>query len=406
MNVVFVGHVDHGKSTTIGRLCYDTGTLPPDKVAEIERISRELGRPTEFAFVMDHLEEERTGGLTIDTAQVFFKSANRHYVIIDAPGHREFLKNMITGASQAEAALLIIDAAEGMREQSRRHAFLLSMLNVRRVIVVLNKMDLVGYKESRFEAVKREMLSFLGALKLAPAEVVPISAARGDNVVMRSEHMPWYTGPTALEALDALPKRAAAVDRPMRLPVQNVFTIDGRQIAVGRVEAGLIRQGDTVALLPGVRSAEVLSVEEFGRLRTQAEAGESIGVVLAGGDGARRGNVISDRDALPLTGARFLCSLFWMNERALSKGDQLTLRLATQERSCRVSRILERINSSTLEVLEEDADVLHHSEVGKALIEVEQPVVLELFETMAELGRFVLEREHDVVAAGTVSEVQ
>jgi len=402
MNVVFVGHVDHGKSTTIGRLCYDTGTLAPEKVAEIERVSRELGRTTEFAFILDHLEEERTGGLTIDTAQVFFQSPSRHYVIIDAPGHKEFLKNMLTGASQAEAALLVIDAAEGLREQSRRHAFLLSMLNIHNCIVVVNKMDLVGHDRRRYEALCDEVALLFQSLGVTANEVVPISAAHGDNVVVRSVNMPWYTGPTLLEALDALQERTPSVDQPLRLPVQDVYAIDGKRIVAGRVEAGTVRQGDAVVVVPGGQQAQVNSVELFGCIRTRAEAGESIGVTLDGDASPSRGDVLCDPGRQPRLASRLQCSVFWMAAQPLSTTDPLTLRLATQESACRVSRIFERIDSSTLEVLGRDAASLCETEVGKVVIETDKPVAHELFLEMAELGRFVLERGHEVVAGGTV----
>lgn len=406
MNVVFVGHVDHGKSTTIGRLCYDTGTLSPDKMAEVERVSRELGRPTEFAFVMDHLEEERTGGLTIDTAQMFFRSASRHYVIIDAPGHKEFLKNMITGATQAEAALLVIDAAEGLREQSRRHAFLLSMFNVRSIVVVLNKMDLTGYSKARFEAVCGQMVEFLAALGLEPAFVVPISAAYGDNVVHRSNRMPWYDGPTVLEALDALEKRAAPIDRPLRFPIQDVYRIDERNIIVGRVEAGTVRQGDTACVLPTGQSVQVLSVEELGRTRFDAQAGESVGLTLEPSSGLRRGQVLCDPYDQPQCAARWGCSLFCMTDREVRRGEPLLVRLATQERPARVVQIMERIDASTLKVLEHDAALLAHAEVGKVILEADPPLIAEPFAATPEMGRFVLEMAEDVVGAGTVIGVE
>jgi len=406
MNVVFVGHVDHGKSTTIGRLCYDTGTLSPSKMAEVERISKELGRPVEFAFVMDNLEEERTGGLTIDTAQVFFNSPQRQYVIIDAPGHREFLKNMMTGASQAEAALLVIDAEEGVREQSRRHAFVLSMMNVKENVVLINKMDAVDWDEKRFESVKEEMLQFMKEIGIEPNEVIPISAMQGDNIVTMSSNMTWYNGPTVLDALDALEKPLPLASRALRLPVQGVYDVDEKQIVAGRVEAGVLKQGDNVRIMPSGRDATIKTVEEFGAEGSEATAGESIGLTLETDTPIQRGETISDPNSLPQTAQKLKCSIFWMSDRPLHKDDDLILRCTTQERKCHVDTIFERINSSTLELIEEDASTLNNMEVGELLLEVNSPVAVEPFTELPELGRFVLERNHDVVAGGTISSVE
>ena len=225
LKFVIVGHVDHGKSTLIGRLFFDTGSLPADKIAEIEKISKELGRDVEFAFMMDHLQEERDQGITIDTAQAFFHTDKRDYVIIDAPGHVEFTKNMITGASQAQAAILIVDAAEGVREQTRRHAYLLSMLGLTQVAVVINKMDLdsVRYSKQRFEQVVAELLEFCEPLGIKPMHIVPISAKQGENVAKKSTHMDWYIGPTVLELLDDFVVPSKPADKPMRFPIQDVY---------------------------------------------------------------------------------------------------------------------------------------------------------------------------------------
>ena len=207
MKIVIVGHVDHGKSTLIGRLFFDTGCLPEEKIEEVRKTCEALGRDMEFAFVMDHLEEERSQGVTIDTAQTFFNTDKRSYVIIDAPGHKEFIKNMITGASQAESAILIVDAEEGVREQTKRHAYILSLLGLDQVIVVINKMDLVNYKEETFNKLKDDVTAFLSSIKIKPSFVIPISAKEGDLVAKKLGRMEWYKGPTVLQALDAFKTR-------------------------------------------------------------------------------------------------------------------------------------------------------------------------------------------------------
>ena len=245
LRFVTVGHVDHGKSTLIGRLLYDTNSLPPDKIEALRHLGQTSDGQPEFAFVMDHLEEERKQHITIDTAQVFFKTARRDYTIIDAPGHKQFLKNMITGSTQAEAAVLLVDAQEGLQEQTRRHAFMLSLLGVTQTIVVINKMDLVAYAQARFEALKTQITDQLKALgtKVAPEMVIPISARLGDNVAQSGNSLPWYSGLTLLQALDELKQRAQTTQHMLRFPVQDIYEIQGEHVAVGRVEVGTIEQG-------------------------------------------------------------------------------------------------------------------------------------------------------------------
>ncbi len=249
LKFVIVGHVDHGKSTLIGRLLYDTHSLAVDKIEEIEKASRDLGKETEFAYLLDHLEEERQQGITIDTTQAFFKTEKRQYVIIDAPGHVEFVKNMITGASQAEAAVLIIDAGEGVREQTRRHAYLLSMLGLNQVIVVLNKMDLVKFGEESFNEVKNKIDEFLNSINMRPVSYIPICAIKGDNIARKSPKMNWYSGLTFLETLDVLENRESSENKPLIFPVQDVYEIGDKRIVVGRIEAGVLEKGCRIKIL-------------------------------------------------------------------------------------------------------------------------------------------------------------
>ena len=240
LKFVIVGHVDHGKSTLIGRLLYDTNSLPPDKMEEIRKTSQDLGRDTEFAYLLDHLEEERRQGITIDTTQVFFKTDKREYVIIDAPGHVEFVKNMITGASQAEAAILIIDAKEGIQEQTKRHATILSMLGIEQVIVLINKVDLIDFSEEKYTELKSRLEKFLTTLNITPKLYIPISALKGDNIANKSTNMPWYKGPTMLEGLNHLKNKIAEENQPLIFPVQDIYKVDDKRVIVGRVETGEI----------------------------------------------------------------------------------------------------------------------------------------------------------------------
>ena len=402
-NVVIVGHVDHGKSTLIGRLLYDTDSIAPDKLETVRQACEEIGIPFEFAFITDQIREEREQGITIDTTQIYFHTDARNYVIIDAPGHREFTRNMITGASQAEGAVLMIDGVEGVREQTRRHAYLLKFLGLRENIVLVNKMDLAEYREETYRAVEAEINAFLAELGVKQFKLIPISAAAGDNIAARSDNMPWYTGPTALEALDALQKRELLEGHGLRLPVQDIYDVDGERIVAGRIESGRLRDGDRLMLWPAGDAVTVASIREFGRERHDAECGESIGLTLAEPVDVTRGMLLADAGARPAIATSLHASVFWMSVYPVRVGDPLTFRCTTQEISCRIANIARRIDSSTLELLEENAGVLKETEVGEVVIETDAPVITEPYAEIPELGRFVLERNNTIVAGGIIS---
>ena len=408
LKFVIVGHVDHGKSTLIGRLFYDTGSIPADKVAEIEQISKELGREIEFAFMMDHLQEERDQGITIDTAQAFFHTDKRDYVIIDAPGHVEFTKNMITGASQAEAALLIVDAEEGVREQTRRHAYLLSMLGLKQVAVVINKMDMdsVKYSKQRFEQVVAELLEFCEPLGIKPTHTVPISAKDGDNVAKKSTQMDWYTGLTVLEVLDTFTVPSKPAEKPMRFPVQDVYKVDNKRMFAGRVESGTITNGQEVVFLPSASRSKIKSIEKFLTPPLEsAPAGDSIGITLEDSLFVERGQIAYPAaDAHPQITDTFKASLFWMSRKPMAIAEKLQIKCATQEISIKECKIHRRINSSTLEVIEEDARELANNEIAELTFTTKTPIVVESFSDFPELGRFVVVRGHDIVAGGIITQ--
>lgn len=267
MNIVFVGHVDHGKSTIVGRLLADTNSLPKGKLEALQADCARRGVPFEYAYLIDALKDERTQNITIDTARIFFKSKVREYLILDAPGHIEFIKNMVTGASHAEAAVLVIDAHEGVRENSRRHGYLLGMLGIQQVIVAINKMDLVGYDQAVFERVKKEYDAFLQTVGITPAATIPLSGREGEGVVFHSPAMPWYTGKTLLEALDAFEKHKPLVDRPLRLPIQDVYKFsedgDQRRIVAGTLTSGSIRPGDFLVAYPSGKRTHVAELVAF-----------------------------------------------------------------------------------------------------------------------------------------------
>src|SRR5262249_15125178 len=236
LKIVIVGHVDHGKSTFVGRLFHDTGSLPEGKLEQLQQIAERRGVPFEWANLMDALQSERDQNITIDTAQIWFRTAKRQYVIIDAPGHKEFLKNMVTGAANAEAALLLIDAHEGVQENSRRHGYLLNLLGIRQIAVLVNKMDLEEYRQARFQQIETEYRAWLKTIGVEPRIFIPTAANQGDNIAGRTPQMPWWTGPTVLETLDEFRVAEPPNHQPLRFPIQDVYRFDERRIFAGRVE--------------------------------------------------------------------------------------------------------------------------------------------------------------------------
>ena len=406
LSFVIVGHVDHGKSTLIGRLLYDTESLPPDKIEEVKKASADQGRQTEFAYLLDHLEEERKQGITIDTTQVFFKTDKRRYVIIDAPGHVEFVKNMITGASQAEAAVLIVDVAEGVKEQTKRHSYMLSLLGLNQVVVVINKMDLVDFSQEHFNKVRKDISQWLQSIGVQPLLYIPISAINGDNIAAKSDKMPWYTGPTFLESMDTLKNKQPAVDKDLIFPVQDVYKVDEKRINAGRVEAGTIKQGDKIKILPIGQDTTVKSIEKFLENTTEAVAGESIGITTSDSVFLDRGNIICGPDKEPLLTDTINASMFWMSKQDFNQDQKLQIRCATQQTSCKVQNIKRRINSSTLEVIAEDSDVVKNLEVAKVTIKTKKPVCIKDFNDVQELGRFVLVRDENICAGGIITGVE
>jgi sulfate adenylyltransferase subunit 1 len=399
--IVIVGHVDHGKSTLIGRLLYDTGCLPPDKYAEIQKSSEILGKRVEFAFVMDCLEEERSRGITIDTTQTFFKTSRRRYVIIDAPGHKEFLKNMITGSSQAEAALLIIDSFEGIRDQTKRHAYILGMLGLKQICVLLNKIDLVDYSKDKFEALKEESTDFLGRLNIRPTFILPISAIHGDNVATPSERISWFDGSTVLEALDTF-EELKVEEKPLRFPIQDIYRMDGQRMIVGRVEAGCLVRGENLFLLPEKKSVTVDRIEKFLSENVRAaNFEESVGIRLKGKPRVRRGQLLA-ADLSSTISDKIKANIFWMDSTGYRTGENLLFRCVTQEIPCRIEKINRKFDPASMELTEEDASSMNGTEVAEILIRLDKKAVVDPFNEIPEMGRFVLERGGRPVAGGII----
>src|SRR3981081_1562884 len=282
VRIVIVGHVDHGKSTLVGRLLHETGSLPEGKLEMLKAVSARRGMPFEWSFLLDALQTERDQGITIDTTQISFRTSSRDVVLIDAPGHAEFLRNMITGASQADGAVLIIDALEGVRDQTRRHGYLLHLLGVKQVAVVVNKMDRVDFSAARFNEISAEISAHLTSLGVTPSAVIPISARDGDGVAERTPKIAWYKGPTVVEALDALEPARPLEELALRLPVQAIYKFDDRRIVAGRIESGHLAAGDEIVIMPAGKIAKIRSVEGWPAtpVKGAQSAGRSVGITL------------------------------------------------------------------------------------------------------------------------------
>lgn len=403
LKIVFVGHVDHGKSTLIGRILFDTKSLPDGKIAAIEQACAAERMEFEYAFLLDALLEEQAQNITIDTTQIPFRTAARQYVIIDAPGHKEFLKNMITGAANADAAVLVIAANEGIREQSRRHAYLLSLLGVRQIIVVVNKMDLADYAADRFRAIEQEYRDFVSSLGLEARLILPASAKGGENIAQASRAtMSWYDGPTLLEALDQLQPFTIPENQPLRFSVQDIYRFDERRIIAGRIESGILRVGDSLVFSPANKTAVVATIEQWKAApRSAAIAGDAVGITLSEQVFVERGYVASHLAETPIETNRIRAEIFWIAGKPLKVGSNYNLRLGTQSVSCVVVALEQVIDSSTLEILEGDRD-LARDEVGRVTLQTRAAVVVDNHDRIPSLGRFVLVENGRICGGGIV----
>ena len=406
LNIVIVGHVDHGKSTLLGRLYADTGSLPDGKLEKVQAICKQQGKEFEYAFLFDAFLEEQEQGITIDTARTFFMWKGRQYIIIDAPGHKEFLKNMISGAARAEAALLLIDALEGVKEQSKKHGYLLSLLGVRQFAVVVNKMDLVGYRQDVFDGIEKEYREFLGQFKAVPSQFIPVSAKLGDNIANRSEQMPWYSGPTVLETLGAFRKEAARSEQPLRLPVQDVYKFDARRIITGRIAAGRLKVGDHLVFSPSNKRANIRTVEAFNiePQPTEGQAGQSIGVTLDEQIFVERGEIAAHQEHLPSVSTAFRANLFWLGKRPLEKGRKYLLRVATKEVDCEVASIHRIIDTMDL-AQQQGSNTVNKNQVAELTLRTKAPVAFDLSASFEATGRFVLVDEYDIAGGGIITEL-
>ncbi len=406
LKIVIVGHVDHGKSTFVGRLFHDTGSLPEGKLEQLQKVAERRGVPFEWANLMDALQSERDQNITIDTAQIWFRTPKRQYVIIDAPGHKEFLKNMVTGAANAEAALLLIDAHEGVQENSRRHGYLLNLLGIRQIAVLVNKMDLEDYSQSRFNQIEAEYRAWLKTVGVEPKIFLPISAREGDNIASLSPKLPWWQGPTVLAVLDDFRVSEPPNSLPLRLPIQDVYRFDERRILAGRVESGTVRVGDKLVFSPTNKTSTVKSIERWNAPpATSASAGESVGITLTEQIFVARGAVAALETLPPYELSSFKARLFWLGRQPLIQRKTYKLKLATQEVECHIESIEKVIDASTLETVSRQPgeQFVGRHEVAELTIHTRKPIAFDVHSEIVPTGRFVIVDGFDVSGGGIVA---
>lgn len=406
LKIVIVGHVDHGKSTFVGRLFHDTGSLPEGKLEQLQKIAERRGVPFEWANLMDALQSERDQNITIDTAQIWFHTRKRQYVIIDAPGHKEFLKNMITGAANAEAALLLIDAHEGVQENSRRHGYLLNLLGIRQIAVLVNKMDLENYSQSRFNQIESEYRAWLRTIGVEPSVFVPIAAKHGDNIAALSPNTPWWRGPTVLETLDQFKVAELPKNQPLRFPIQDIYRFDDRRILAGRVESGSIKVGDRLVFSPSNKVSTVKTIERWNAPSSPtATAGESIGLTLTEQIFVTRGAIAALESAPPFELSSFKARLFWLGKQPFTRGKFYKLKLATQEVDCQIEAIDKVIDASTLETVSRKQNELFvgRYEVAELTLHTKAPIAFDVHSEIVPTGRFVIVDGFDVAGGGIIA---
>ncbi len=413
INVVFIGHVDHGKSTTVGRLLYDGGALSEQEYRKLEEEAKSRGKGTfVFAYVMDNLKEERERGVTIDVSYKKFEAQKHQFTIIDAPGHRDFVKNMITGTSQADVAVLVVACSSGIQPQTKEHAFLAQVMGIKQIVVALNKMDEVNYDQAKFNDMQDQVKKLLTGVGYKPdnIKVVPVSAWRGDNIVKKTENMKWYAGKTLLETLDDLTAPPSPVDKPLRIPLQDVYNIKGvGAIPVGRVETGIVRPGDKVVVMPSGKQGEVKSVEEHHTQLQQGKPGNNIGFAIRGlsAEDMARGDVVGAVTNPPTVAKAFVAQIVVLNHpTAIPVGYTPVFHIHTAQMSMTLTELRKRMDPKTGATVEENPKFLKTGDAAIVKIVPTKPVCLEKFSEFPQMGRFAIRDMGQTVAAGVVLEVE
>ena len=415
VNLVTIGHVDHGKSTLVGRLLFEHGEIPAHIIEEFKKQSEEKGKATfEFAWVMDRYKEERERGVTIDLSHRKFETDKYYFTLIDAPGHRDFVKNMITGTSQADAAMLVVSSrdGEGVMAQTREHAFLARTLGVQQLIVLVNKMDATQppFSQARYEAVKKEIEALLKSIGYKNIPIIPISGYKGDNIIKKSENLKWYSGPTLLEALDQLKPPEKATTKPLRLPIQDVYSITGiGTVPVGRIETGLLKVGDKVVFLPADKQGEVKSIEMHHENMPQAEPGDNVGFNVRGiaKNDIKRGDVCGPANSPPTVAKAFTAQVVVLNHPSvIANGYKPVFHIHTTQVACRFEEILRTLNPKDGTTLKDKPDFIKTGDIAIVKVVPDRPLVIEKVSDIPQLGRFAIRDMGQTVAAGQCIEIE
>lgn len=407
MSIVIVGHVDHGKSTVIGRLLVDTDSLPEGKLDQVRENCERTSRPFEYAFLIDALKDEQSQGITIDSARVFFKTERRDYIIIDAPGHIEFLKNMITGASHAEAALLVIDAGEGVKENSRRHGYMLSMLGITQIAVLVNKMDLVNYSREAYDTIVREYSDFLARIHVTPSCFIPVSGLVGVNITGKNKSIPWYSGKTVIEALEDFRNANDIEDKPFRMPVQDVYKFtrfgDNRRIVVGTIQTGALSEGDEVLFFPSGKKSRVASIEFFNAPReSTVSAPRAAGFTLTEQIYITRGELaVRSSEKKPRVTTRIRASVFWLGKKPMTMATEYRLKIGSMNVPVTIEQIARTLNADTLQWME-TKDRIDRHDVAECVLQCAGPIAFDRAEENPLTSRFVIIDDYEISGGGII----
>ncbi len=405
VNVVMVGHVDHGKSTVLARLMADTGSLPLGKMESIRRFCENNSRPFEYAYLLDALKDEQAQGITIEASRVFFRAHGRQYVLVDAPGHSQFLRNMISGSTRADCAFLVIDASEGIQLNSKRHAHVLKLLGIRQIAIVINKMDLVNYDQVHFQKIATEFRDMMLTMGLEARTFIPVSGHLGENITRSSDKMSWYTGFSILEVLESFEPQAESHKTPLRMPIQDVYKFtengDDRRIIAGTILSGELRTGDELVFFPSLVRGRVKTLEDFSGERTIYQAGEAAAFTLEEQVYVRRGEVMGRADEPAPRIASFLSvSMIWLGKDPLVPGKYYRFKIGSFTGNCRVKNIVQAMDMSSLTMKACDQLVCH--DMGELLLELESPVAFDLHDELPQGGRFVLVDQYDIAGGGII----
>ncbi len=411
INLVFIGHVDHGKSTTVGRLLYDSGNIDEQAMRKLKEKAQELGKAGfEFAFVMDNLKEERERGVTIDLAHKKFETPKYYFTIIDAPGHRDFIKNMITGASQADAGVLVVDCSNGVQAQTKEHVFLARTLGVDQLIVAINKMDMIRYEEAKFNKVKSDVSTLLKTVGYDPSKIVfvPLASLLGENVFKKSDKFPWYKGGTLMETLDTLKEPEKPTQLPLRLPIQDVYNITGIGVVpVGRVETGVMKVGDKVTVVPGREgkgiSGEVKTIEMHHEQMKEATPGDNIGFNVRGIEkkDIARGDVLGHTSNIPTVATEFTARIVVLNHpTVVTVGYTPVFHIHTAQVACQITAIEKKLDPATGQVIQENPDFIKNGDAAIIKVKPVQPLVIEKTSEIPQMSRFAVRDSGTTVAAG------